>query len=67
MVVKVRYRLRRNMRTILNNPAQYELCFGNQFHVNPAGANIKSTGFNVAGIPEILYMTDTLDVPEYLC
>ena len=52
-------KIRRNMRTVLNNPAQYELCFGNQFHVNPAGANIKSTGFNVAGIPETLYMTDT--------
>ncbi len=52
-------KIRRNMRTILNNSAQYELCFGNRFHVNPAGANIKSTGFNVAGIPEILYMTDT--------
>ena len=47
------------MKTLINNPSQYELCFGNQFHVNPTGANIKSTGFNVAGIPEVLYMTDT--------
>jgi hypothetical protein len=52
-------KIRRNMKTLINNPSQYELCFGNQFHVNPTGANIKSTGFNVAGIPEILYMTDT--------
>lgn len=52
-------KIRRNMKTIINNPSQYELCFGNQFHVNPTGANIKSTGFNVAGIPEVLYMTDT--------
>jgi hypothetical protein len=52
-------KIRRNMKTLINNPSQYELCFGNQFHVNPTGANIKSTGFNVAGIPEVLYMTDT--------
>tara|TARA_Y100000592_G_scaffold100281_1_gene179537 strand:- start:13582 stop:15507 length:1926 start_codon:yes stop_codon:yes gene_type:complete len=52
-------KIRRNMRTITNNPAQYELCFGNQFHVENDGFNIKSTGFNVAGIPDILYMTDT--------
>jgi hypothetical protein len=52
-------KIRRNMKSSINNPAQYELCFGNQFHVNPAGANIKSTGFSVAGVPDILYMTDT--------
>ena len=52
-------KIRRNMRTVINNPSQYELCFGNKFHVNPTGANIKSTGFNVAGISNVLYMTDT--------
>ena len=28
-----------------NQFAQYELCFGNRFHVDPNGLNIKSTGF----------------------
>jgi hypothetical protein len=52
-------KIRRDMKSSINNPSQYELCFGNQFHVNPNGANIKSTGFNVAGVPDVLYMTDT--------
>jgi len=38
---------------------QYELCFGNKFHVVSSGRNIKSTYFNISGIPGNLYLTDT--------
>ena len=36
--------IRRDLKPELNKFAQYELCYGNQFHVNAKGYNIKSTG-----------------------
>lgn len=51
-------KMRRDMKVSLNNFAQYELCFGNQFHINPNGYNIKSTGFKIDGDPDTLYFTD---------
>ena len=53
-----RVRIRRNLRALINQEAQYELCFGNKFHVNPAGFNIKSTGFKIINEPDIVYLTD---------
>lgn len=53
-----RVKIRRNLNTLLNQFTQYELCFGNQFHVNDSGFNIKSTGFTVAGESETVYLTD---------
>ena len=53
-----RVRVRRNLRALINQEAQYELCFGNKFHVNPAGFNIKSTGFKIINEPDIVYLTD---------
>ena len=50
--------IRRDLKAALNTSAQYELCFGNQFHVNPAGRNIKSTGFKIAGELDTVYLTD---------
>ena len=50
--------IRRDMKALLNQFAQYELCFGNQFNINPAGFNIKSTGFTITGSSEIAYFTD---------
>jgi hypothetical protein len=50
--------IRRNINAQLNRFAQYELCFGNQFHVNPSGLNVKSTGFNIFGESNICYFTD---------
>ena len=52
-------KIRRDLKTVLNQPTQYELCFGNKFHVISSGRNIKSTYFNVSGISGNLYMTDT--------
>ena len=53
-----RVTVRRNLFALLNQFAQYELCFGNQFHVSEEGKNIKSTGFNISGESDIVYLTD---------
>ena len=50
--------IRRDLKASLNQFAQYELCFGNRFNINPAGYNIKSTGFTVSGSSETAYLTD---------
>jgi len=52
-------KIRRDLKASLNQFAQYELCFGNKFHVNPQGYNIKSTGFKIAGESSTVYLTDT--------
>ena len=53
-----RIRIRRNLRALTNQFAQYELCYGNKFHINPEGKNIKSTGFTIQGQTDTLYLTD---------
>ena len=55
-VTKVR--IRRDMKVLTNQFAQYELCFGNRFHINPNGLNIKSTGFKIAGESSTVFFTD---------
>jgi hypothetical protein len=50
--------IRRNLNTLLNQFTEYELCFGNKFHVNYEGGNIKSTGFKIASEPNFVYLTD---------
>ena len=50
--------MRRDLQASTNQFAQYELCFGNQFHVNTSGFNIKSTGFFIRGESSIVYLTD---------
>ena len=50
--------IRRNLKALIDQSAQYELCFGNQFHYNKEGFNIKSTGFKIAGSNEVYYFTD---------
>jgi len=51
-------KIRRDMKVLVNQFAQYELCFGNRFHINPEGFNIKSTGFKVSGSDEVVFLTD---------
>ena len=53
-----RIRIRRNLNALVNQFAQYELCFGNQFNVKPEGLNIKSTGFKILGTTETVHFTD---------
>lgn len=51
--------IRRDMRASLNQFANYEICFGNEFHIkNINGYNIKSSGFKISGIADTLYMSD---------
>lgn len=50
--------IRRDLNASLNRFAQYELCFGNKFHVKPDGFNIKSTGFTISGLSDTVYFTD---------
>jgi len=50
--------MRRNLPAAIDSFAQYELCYGNQFHVESEQYNIRSTGFKIAGIDDILYFTD---------
>ena len=52
-------RIRRNLNALINQFAQYELCFGNQFNIKPEGLNIKSTGFTISGVSATVYFTDT--------
>jgi len=51
-------RIRRDLMAMINQFAQYELCFGNKFHVNSEGYNIKSTGFKISGESDTVYLTD---------
>jgi hypothetical protein len=55
--------MRRDLRPALNSFAEYEICFGNRFHIkNPGcgnGFNIKSSGFTVSGILGTVYLADT--------
>ena len=51
-------KIRRDLKASVNQLAQYELCFGNRFHVEKDGLNIKSTGFKIAGEPSTVYFTD---------
>ena len=54
-------RIRRDLKVAFNQFAQYELCYGNQFHVNAAGYNIKSKGFYISGQSKPVYITDVPD------
>jgi len=51
--------IRRNLKALINTPAQYELCFGNAFYYKPEGFNIKSTGFTLRDRVGTFYFTDT--------
>ncbi len=51
--------MRRDMRAVLNTFAEYEICYGNRFHIaHKAGYNIKSSGFSVSGVTGTVYMGD---------
>ena len=53
--------IRRDLRVALNSFAEYEICYGNRFFVKEGGYNIKSSGFNIAGISATVYFTDMPD------
>jgi len=51
-------KMRRNLNCVLNNFAQYELCFGNKFHKEIGKYNIKSTGFTILGETGTCFFVD---------
>ena len=52
--------IRRNLKPLLNQNAEYELCFGNCFYIKSSnGYNIKSSGFKIFGIADTVYMSDS--------
>ena len=51
--------IRRDLMPSLNQNVEYELCFGNAFYVKSSqGYNIRSSGFNVYGISDTVYLSD---------
>jgi len=57
-------KIRRDLRAFLNSIADYEICFGNQFHLkydksgNRTPFNIKSTAFNIKNVSGDVYLSD---------
>ena len=51
-------KMTRNLKINKNVYTQYELCFGNRFHINSSGYNIKSTAFTISGQEGNLYFSD---------
>ena len=52
--------IRRDLVPAVNSFANYEICYGNSFHIKSlkVGYNIKSSGFKVSGISETVYFGD---------
>lgn len=51
--------IRRDFRASINQFAEYEICFGNEIHINrTTGYNIKTSGFKVNGINDVVYFSD---------
>mgnify|MGYP003331462984 CR=1 FL=1 len=66
-----RVKLRRDLKALINAPTQYEICFGNQFHIQKTnkdgkGYNIKSTGFTIKNVTETLYLSPSRDKHKYI-
>ena len=54
--------MRRDMEPVLNTYTEYEICYGNRFHIKSEdGYNIKSSGFKVSGISDMVYFGDLPD------
>ena len=57
-------KMRRDLQPIFNKLASYEICFGNEFHIRKRnfsdnrGYNIKSSGFTISGVENLIYMSD---------
>ena len=50
--------IRRNLKSLINQFANYELCFDNQFYKERDSYNIKSTGFSISGVRGTVYLAD---------
>ena len=50
--------IRRNLKAVLGQFAQYEVCYGNMFHTQESAYNVVSTGFTIEGVTGIVYLAD---------
>ena len=50
--------IRRNLISEIGKFAQYEVCFGNMFHVQEKSYNVVSTGFTILGVAGTVYLAD---------
>ena len=50
--------IRRNLISEIGKFAQYEVCFGNMFHVQEKSYNVVSTGFTIQGVAGTVYLAD---------
>jgi hypothetical protein len=51
--------MRRDLRTVLNTIAEYQIGFGNEFHINSVnGFNVKSSAFRISDINQDVYFSD---------
>ena len=54
--------MRRDLRVVTNSFAEYSIGFGNEFYIRSMdGYNIKSSGFTIAGINDVVYLGDVPD------
>ncbi len=51
-------KMRRNLVPVYDSFANYELCYGNQFHADKEGFNIKSSSFRITGVSGEIFLTD---------
>ena len=49
---------RRNLKAVLGQFAQYEVCYGNRFHTQESSYNVVSTGFTIEGVTGTVYLAD---------
>ena len=50
--------IRRNLRAVIGQFAQYEVCLGNHIHSQELSYNVVSTGFTIEGVTGTVYMAD---------
>ena len=50
--------MRRNMIPAYNTIATYEVCYGNKFHADLEGFNVRSSAFKIDGVDGDVYLTD---------
>jgi hypothetical protein len=50
--------IRRNLKSVIGQFAQYEVCFGNRFHTQESSYNVVSTGFTIEGVTGVVYLAD---------
>jgi len=50
--------IRRNLKAVVGQFAQYEVCYGNRFHTQETSYNVVSTGFTIEGVTGVVYLSD---------